>query len=282
MAPSKHAARASGKNRGNGEEPSRGLRRNNSFVPGRQLSASQEQLVKEIQNLVMLAMFYLCRLSRSRQEQAAISGIIPYLMDAVATRSPVKTFALQILTDFAHTSDLTRDQLWRCEALEFYLDLLVSGDVFWQEKALISLGAWLTHASPEVERAVLRPRSLQCLVTLFQSAQGSAFENYVKELLLMLTRSAKLSEAIGRSGLFMAELVARLSFPKAEVRINLLKILKIIGEHHQDLEHLVLEHNLFAVVSKLAKQAEDAHRVLVVEIANQLLDEWKAALLPNF
>ncbi|CAK9115598.1 Cytokinesis protein sepH (Serine/threonine-protein kinase sepH) [Durusdinium trenchii] len=254
-------------------------KRNLAMIPGRPLSASQEQLVKEIQNLVMLAMFYLCRLSRSRQEQAAISGIIPHLMDAVATRSPVKTFALQILTDFAHTSDLTRDQLWRCEALDFYLDLLVSGDVFWQEKAFISLGAWLAHANPEVERAMLRPRSLQRLVSLFQSAQGNSFENYVKELLMMMTRSNKLSEAIGRSGLFMAELVARLSFPKAEVRINLLKMLKIIGEHHQDLEHLVLEHNLFAVVTKLAKQAEDAHRVLVAEIANQLLEEWRAVLL---
>jgi len=259
----------------------RRIKRHNSFVPGRQLTASQEQLVKEIQNLVMLAMFYLCRLSRSRQEQAAISGIIPLLMDAVATRSPVKTFALQILTDFAHTSDLTRDQLWRCQALDFYLELLVSGDVFWQEKAFISLGAWLAHASPEVERAMLRPRSLQCLVSLFQSAQGSIFENYVKELLMMMTRSHKLSESLGRSGLFMAELVARLSFPKAEVRINLLKMLKLVGEHHEDLEHLVLEHNLYAIVSKIAKQAKESHRVLVMEIASQLLDEWKAALLTD-
>uniref|UniRef100_A0A7S2WEB9 non-specific serine/threonine protein kinase n=1 Tax=Mucochytrium quahogii TaxID=96639 RepID=A0A7S2WEB9_9STRA len=242
------------------------------------LRGAQEQLVKEVQNLVMLAMFYLCRLSKSRQEQAAISGIIPFLMDAIATRSPVKTFALQILTDFAYTSEVTRDQLWRCGALDFFLDLLVSGDVFWQERAFISVGAWLSNATPEVERALLRPRSLQCLVSLFQSAQSNNFENYVKELLGMLNHSHKLSEAIGRSGLFMTELVARLSFPKTEVRINLLKMLKTVGEHHQDLEYLILEHNLFAVVTSLAKQAEDAHRVLIVEIAHQLLDEWKTSL----
>jgi len=93
---------------------------------------------------------------------------------------------------------------------------------------------------------------------------------------LMLTRSHRLSEAIGRSGLFMAELVARLSFPKAEVRINLLKMLKIIADHEGDLKHIVLEYNLFPVVAALS---QDKSRVLVMEIASQLLDEWKAALL---
>jgi len=185
------------------------------------------QFTKEIQNTVMLSMFYLCRISHNRQEQAATCGIIPHLMDAITTMSPVKTFALQILTDLAHTSSLTRDQLWRCGGLEFYLDLLVSGDVFWQEKAFSSLGAWLSSASTEVERAMLQPKSLQRLVSLFQSAQGNNFQNYVTELLAMLTRSTKLAESLGHSGLFLAELVARLSFPKAEVRIKLLKILKV-------------------------------------------------------
>ena len=70
-------------------------------------------------------MFYLCRLktARSRQEQAAVAGIIPYLKSAIETRSPVKTFALQIMCDLAHASDLTREQLWRHDGLDFFLDL---------------------------------------------------------------------------------------------------------------------------------------------------------------
>ncbi len=250
-------------------------RAGSSRISSRPLSSEEEQLIKEVQNLVMLAMFYLTRLSYSRQEEAAVCGVIPYLMDNVAARTPSKTFALQILTDFAHTSDVTRDQLSRNEALDFYLDLLVSNDTFWEEKAFISLGAWLSNASPAIEREMLRPRSLQRLVGLFQSAQGTHFENYAKELLNMLTRSQRLSEAIGRSGLFMAELIARLSFPKAEVRITLLKMLKIIADHQDDLQHLVLEHNLFPVVQRLA---QDESRVLVMVIANQLLDDWDRLL----
>jgi len=70
----------------------------------------------------------------------------------------------------------------------------------------------------------------------------------------------------------MAELAARLSYPKPEVRINLLKLLKMIGEHYANLEYLVLEHNLYAIVTSIAK---DKSRVVVTEVANQVLEQWK-------
>mmetsp|Transcript_15181 Transcript_15181/g.17869 ORF Transcript_15181/g.17869 Transcript_15181/m.17869 type:complete len:303 (-) Transcript_15181:21-929(-) len=236
------------------------------------------QQAKEIQNLVMLAMFYLCRLNRSRQEQAAKAGVIPYLKDAIVTLSAVKTFALQILCDFAHTSKITRQELWRNNIQDFYLDLLVSGEVFWQEKALVSLEAWLANSDAKFERAMLRPQALKQIVSLFQTAQSANFEHCVKVLHSMMQRSPQLTESIGRSGLFVSELVDRLSFPKAEVRINLLKLLKTIGENHKDPEYLILQHNLYAVVTALAREAQESHRVLVSEIAHQLLEEWAARI----
>ena len=125
---------------------------------------------------------------------------------------------------------------------------------------------------------MLRPRSLQRLVALFQTAQSNHFENYAKELLLMLNRSARLAAAIGRSSLFMQELVARLSFPKAEVRLNLLKMLKVIADRQDsraELQYLLLEHDLLPVVNALSR---DSGRVLVAGMALQLEQDWNALL----
>ena len=50
----------------------------------------------------MIALFYLCRINRSRQEQAARAGIVPHLQRAIADRSNQRQFALPPLCDLAH------------------------------------------------------------------------------------------------------------------------------------------------------------------------------------
>lgn len=63
---------------------------------------------QEIQNHVVNALFNLCRLSKVRQEEAAIAGAIPILQRVVSGSSPLKQFALPILCDFAHASKSCR------------------------------------------------------------------------------------------------------------------------------------------------------------------------------
>jgi len=154
--------------------------------------------------MVMLSMYYLTRLNPSRQEQAAAAGIVPFLKATIAGPSPVKTFALQMLCDLAYTSAFTRYQLWREGVVDFFLDLLVCGDVFWEEKVLGALEVWLQHATPDVERAYLRPFALIRMVAMFQSAQSAHFEYVSKALLEMVTSSPNLlkqSEEVGSSWL---------------------------------------------------------------------------------
>lgn len=85
-------------------------------------------------------LFNLCRLSKARQEEAALAGAIPALMTVVDRNSPLKQFALPILCDFAHTSKTCRKLLWQKDGFAFYVRLLQ--DPFFGVVALESLLAW--------------------------------------------------------------------------------------------------------------------------------------------
>ena len=95
----------------------------------------------EISNPIVNALYNLCRLSKSRQEEAASAGAIPALIDLSTSNSPLKQFALPILCDFAQTSKACRKLLWQNDGLQFYLGLLK--DPFWSVSALESISAWL-------------------------------------------------------------------------------------------------------------------------------------------
>lgn len=284
--------------------------------------------LSEVHNVSMLILFYMLRLSPSRQERAATCGIIPYAKSASLDRTTVKTFATQILVDLAYASDYSRVCLYRDGALDFFLETLIGPDPFWQERALQALEQFLVPTSPnlrpkdpssklaavgtlsadlktpsrsinmdveskndnastpiqgssineEIERSLLRPYALRRFVELFQSSQSEYFESILKTLINMLSASSKLAEAIGRSGLFVAEICARLQYPKAEVRINLLKLLSLVVERHADLETLLLEHNLPAIVASVDKQAKAQKLVVVSSYAEKLLSTWKTTL----
>lgn len=91
-------------------------------------------------NPLVNTLYNLCRLSPSRQEEAASAGVIPLLIDIVRRRSPLKQFALPILCDFAQTSRTSRNMLWQSDGLSFLLELLQ--DPFWCTSALDSISFW--------------------------------------------------------------------------------------------------------------------------------------------
>lgn len=57
------------------------------------------------------------RLSKSRQEEAASSGIIPLLKRVIQNKSPLKQFALPILCDMANAGKGSRRLLWHYDGL---------------------------------------------------------------------------------------------------------------------------------------------------------------------
>jgi hypothetical protein len=95
---------------------------------------------REISNQVLNTMYNLCRLSKERQEDAAMNGIIPLLQRIMKTKRPPKEFALPILCDMAHSGKVGRRCLWQNKGLQFYVSLLE--DQYWQVTALDAIFIW--------------------------------------------------------------------------------------------------------------------------------------------
>lgn len=95
---------------------------------------------REMSNQILNTIYNLCRLSKRRQEDAALNGIIPLLIKIVKQERPLKEFALPILCDMAHSGKVARRELWRHKGLAFYISLL--SDPYWQVTALDAIFTW--------------------------------------------------------------------------------------------------------------------------------------------
>ncbi|ETV92602.1 STE/STE11/CDC15 protein kinase [Aphanomyces invadans] len=221
--------------------------------------------IKDVQNIVLHAMFYLCRINRNRQTHAAQAGLIPFLQRVTQTRSPLKQFVLPIMCDLASASATAREHLWACDGVTFFLTLL--SDKFWQIDAMKALAAWLVHDTLKIENVLLAPHYIQQIISCFRTAEHQ-FENLLESLLEILSRSVRMNQALGRSSLFVMEILFRLSYPKPFVRKNLLKMLKCIFESHTSPVQFLVEYNIHPIIHALA---QENNQILIQEIASQLL-----------
>ncbi|GMF13535.1 unnamed protein product [Phytophthora lilii] len=223
---------------------------------------------KEVENIVLQSMFYLCRINRNRQTHAAQAGVIPSLIKVVRNSSPLKQFALPILCDLAHASPTARAHLWTYDSVSLFLELLE--DKYWQIDAIKSISVWLVHDTVKMENVLLVPENLMKIMVCFHNALDTELENLLEPLLEMMSRSVRLNQALGRSGMFVMEILKRLRLiPKAIVRKNLLKMLKSLFESHTSPIQFLVEYNLRPIVYALAQ--DENSMILVKEIASQLL-----------
>jgi hypothetical protein len=220
---------------------------------------------KEISNQVLNTMYNLCRLSKSRQEEAAMNGIIPVLQNIVKTERPLKEFALPILCDMAHSGKRCRRLLWQYDGLEFYISLL--SDPYWQVTALDAIFVWLQEETARVEETLQRPSSIDALVRCFTTSKTNAFENTLEPLQKLLRVSLPIAHAVGRRE-FFARIVQKLEHSKAVVRLNLLKILRTICDASEQKEALIREYGMYPVVHRVA---EKDGAVLVRNMASELV-----------
>lgn len=102
---------------------------------------------REVSNQILNTIYNMCRLNKSRQEDAALNGIVPLLQKIVNTERPLKEFALPILCDMAQSGKVGRRELWRNKGLAFYISLLA--DPYWQVTALDAIFTWyVLHLVP--------------------------------------------------------------------------------------------------------------------------------------
>ncbi|KAG0652041.1 Serine threonine-kinase sepH [Hyphodiscus hymeniophilus] len=221
---------------------------------------------REISNQVLNTMYNLCRLSKVRQEDAAINGIIPLLQRIMKTPRPPKEFALPILCDMAHSGKVGRKYLWQNKGLQFYVSLL--DDQYWQVTALDAIFIWLQEETAKVEKFLLEGNFTESIVQCFNAPKASAFDyNLLEPLQKLLRLSSPVAASLARPDLFSG-ILQKLNHKKAVVRLNLLRIVRSICDPGQGQADTIRDHKLFEAIQRLA---EKDNAVLVRNMASELV-----------
>ncbi|KAL5055322.1 hypothetical protein RYX36_036004 [Vicia faba] len=233
------------------------------------LELKEGSLVSEIHHEVLNALFNLCKINKRRQEQAAENGIIPHLMQFITSNSPLKQYALPLLCDMAHASRNSREQLRAHGGLDVYLNLLE--DEFWSVTALDSIAVCLAHDNDhkKVEQALLKKDAVQKLVKFFQSCPEQHFVHILEPFLKIITKSARINTTLAVNGLTPL-LIAKLDHQDAIARLNLLRLIKAVYEHHPQPKKLIVENDLPEKLQNLIGERRDG-QVLVKQMATSLL-----------
>ncbi|XP_010246639.1 PREDICTED: MAP3K epsilon protein kinase 1-like isoform X2 [Nelumbo nucifera] len=238
------------------------------------LDLQEGPLIHQIHSEVLNALFNLCKINKRRQEQAAENGIIPHLMRFIMSDSPLKQYALPLLCDMAHASRNSREQLRAHGGLDVYLSLL--DDELWSVTALDSLAVCLAHDNDnkKVEQALLKKEAVQKLVKFFQRCPEQHFVNILEPFLKIITKSSRINTTLAVNGLTPL-LIARLDHQDAIARLNLLKLIKAVYEHHPRPKQLIVENDLPQKLQNLIEERRDGQRsggqVLVKQMATALL-----------
>lgn len=248
----------------------------------RVLAAHQSgKYAKEVARRVLYSLFNLTRLNRSRQEELAACGGVPLLMAACENKSALlRHYALPILCDLAATNKATRKVLSTHNVLPYYLRLLAQGGddarEEWQTMVLEAIVVWLQeeqqgNGASKVEDFLLRSASIQTISAAI--TRCNSLESLVEPLAKLLRASPRLAAALGQSSscpqLLRSLAVQLQAHPKAVVRLNLLRILKLVlcpatadmPERHasaivaaKDVVQLVAKKDAAVLVRKMARE----------------------------
>ncbi|KAI0528316.1 hypothetical protein F5B22DRAFT_31023 [Xylaria bambusicola] len=225
---------------------------------------------REISNQVLNTMFNLCRLSKDRQEYAAVNGIIPILLKIMKTDRPPKEFALPILCDMAHSGSKGRRFLWQNKGLDFYVSLLA--DQYWQVTALDAIFVWMQEETAKVEDHLLSGKFTDAIVSCFHSRKVNAFDpNLLEPLLKLLRLSPSVAASLAKPEMYSG-IAQRLSHKKAVVRLNLLRLVRNVLEAGEyEIAVNPRERHLKSLLDAVRVLAEKDSAVLVRNLASDLI-----------
>ncbi|KAJ6000781.1 Cytokinesis protein sepH [Penicillium waksmanii] len=224
---------------------------------------------REVSNQILNTIYNMCRLNKSRQEDAALNGIVPLLQRIVHTMGPLKEFALPILCDMAQSGKVGRRELWRNKGLPFYISLLE--DPYWQVTALDAIFTWLQEETAKVEESLLDNRHdknsfADSIVACLAEAKANAFENLLEPLQKLLRLSPPVASTLARPDLF-TRLGQKLHHNKAAVRLNILRIISSICDSSEQQGELLVSYGLLDAIREL----ENDPAILVRDMAGKLI-----------
>ncbi|KAJ5714897.1 Cytokinesis protein sepH [Penicillium malachiteum] len=225
---------------------------------------------REVSNQILNTIYNMCRLNKSRQEDAALNGIVPLLQKIVQTERPLKEFALPILCDMAQSGKVGRRELWRNKGLAFYISLLA--DPYWQVTALDAIFTWLQEETAKVEEHLLdnrqdRPSFTDAIVGCLAVSKANAFENLLEPLQKLLRLSPPVASTFARPDLFN-RLGQKLHHTKAAVRLNILRIISSICDSSEQQGGLLSTYGLLDAIREL----ENDSAILVRDMAGKLIE----------
>ncbi|GHJ83897.1 hypothetical protein NliqN6_0299 [Naganishia liquefaciens] len=220
----------------------------------------------EICSHLLQTLLNLCRLSRSRQEEAAQNGLLPLLQQVLTINSPLKEFALPLLCDMGNSGKSARRQLWKIDGVQSYLNLL--SDSYWRVAALEALVAWMTEETARIEDRLLESSAVDALINTFMIASGTSFDNILEPFARLFRLSCQLTRACAQPQLVERISTALSRRTKAMAKLNLLRLIKILCESPATRNGHLIRSDLRMIVEKLSKQ-DDA--VLVRQLAKEIL-----------
>ena len=228
---------------------------------------------KEISGQVLNTIFNLCRLNKSRQEDAALNGIIPVLQRIVKSDRPLKEFSLPILCDMAHSGKVGRRELWRNKGLPFYISLLQEPS--WQVTALDAIFIWLQEETAKVEEHLLSGSLFTLAISrCFTTAKANSFENLLEPLQKLLRLSPPVALSLAHPELF-TRIQHKLSSNKALVRSNLLRIVRSICDASNE-QGVVTGIEIYGLYDTIQRLAESDTAILVRSMAEDLIKSCEA------
>ncbi|PSN64100.1 hypothetical protein BS50DRAFT_500201 [Corynespora cassiicola Philippines] len=232
------------------------------------LKTSRNQpLYREISNQILNTMYNLCRHNKSRQEEAALSDVIPLLKDVVKEGGPLKEFALPILCELAHSGKVARKMLWDSKGLQFYISMLA--DRNWQVTALDAIFVWLQEETARVEQYLLNSNFSTAIISSYTSPElsQSTFENMLEPLQKLVRLSPPIAASLAVPEIF-TRTVQKLGHKDAVTRLNLLRILRTICDATEDDCTLIKQFHVYDTIAYLS---EHDSAILVRQMAEELV-----------
>mmetsp|Transcript_34190 Transcript_34190/g.133873 ORF Transcript_34190/g.133873 Transcript_34190/m.133873 type:complete len:539 (-) Transcript_34190:4045-5661(-) len=104
-------------------------------------------LVPKMMTEVISTLSLICRVSSKRQELACVAGVIPHLQWFIRNSGLLKAWSLDLYAGLAMVSPRTREELWKHDGLDFYVEILGSPTTLnmYIVKILQSLLEWLEN-----------------------------------------------------------------------------------------------------------------------------------------
>uniref|UniRef100_A0A0G4FL94 non-specific serine/threonine protein kinase n=1 Tax=Chromera velia CCMP2878 TaxID=1169474 RepID=A0A0G4FL94_9ALVE len=268
-------------------------------------------VAREVSSQCLQALFSICKISKPRQEQAVLAGIIPTLKGELDRNSKMKQFAIEMCFEFPHTSRAAREILFREGGIQILVRCL--REPFWQAQALSALAYWLSLGTEQerVEAELFsRSRSgeegrtgtalMRHVVTIFERSPNSTYQKAAQAVLDMVKASPEMSRQLCVNHDFMAALVKRIrtelmeahhpkvtrehdgavkrrsrKAPETHVRgISLRVLMNLCYSNQRHVHMLVKKHGLDSLLKSIA--ASDAKYVILAEIAKNLLHAFVA------